>query len=148
MIRMIKMNAKFIQRQYYEQTLMILFQYVRFTIDFDIIYKIKSSVNESSNNNESFKLKTFLDFDYVVDKFNKKLILEYVYMFVEELITWMNRKQKSIVTSIIEAKYMILSICAKEDLWLIQLLKNIKYSKYLEIEFNQVFIVENIKHKD
>ena len=66
---------------------MILFQYVYFTIDLDIIYEIKSNVNESSNNNESFKLKTFSNFDYVVDKLNRKSILEYVYMFVEKLIT-------------------------------------------------------------
>ena len=66
---------------------MILLRYVRFTIDLDIIYKIKSNVNKNSNNSENLKLKTFLNFDYVVDKFNKKSIFEYVYMFVEELIT-------------------------------------------------------------
>ena len=43
---------------------------------------------------------------------------------------------------------MILSICAKKNLWLTQLLKNMKYIKYFEIEFNQVFIIENIKHKN
>ena len=71
---------------HHEQTLMILFQYVRFTIDFDIIYKMKSNVSESSNNNKNFKFKIFSNFDYAVDKFNKKSIFEYVYMFVKELI--------------------------------------------------------------
>ena len=71
---------------------MILFRYVRFTIDFDIVYEIKLNVNKSLNNNKNLKFKIFLDFDYVADKFNKKLIFEYVYMFVEELIIWINRK--------------------------------------------------------
>ena len=71
---------------YHEQTLIILFRYVRFTIDFNIIYKMKSNVNESSNNNENFKLKTFSNFDYIADKLNKKSIFKYIYMFTEELI--------------------------------------------------------------
>ena len=48
---------------------------------------MKSNVNKNSNNNENFKLKTFSNFDYVADKFNKKSIFEYVYMFVEKSIT-------------------------------------------------------------
>ena len=71
---------------HHEQTLMILFRYVRFTIDFDIVYKMKSNVNENSNNNKNFKFKAFLNFDYVVDKFNRKSIFEYVYMFAEKSI--------------------------------------------------------------
>ena len=65
---------------------MILFRYVHFTIDFDIVYEMKSNVNKSSNNNKSFKFKAFLNFDYAVDKLNKKSIFKYIYMFVEELI--------------------------------------------------------------
>ena len=53
---------------------------------------MKSNVNESSNNNENFKFKTFSDSDYVVDRLNKKSISEYIYIFVEELIALMSRK--------------------------------------------------------
>ena len=72
---------------HYEQMLIILLRYVRFTIDFDIVYKMKSNVNESLNNNENFKFKTFSNFDYVADKFNKKSIFKYIYMFAEKSIT-------------------------------------------------------------
>ena len=65
---------------------MILLRYIRFTIDFDIIYKIKLNVNKNSNNNENLKFKAISDFDYVVDKLNKKSIFEYVYIFVEKSI--------------------------------------------------------------
>ena len=72
---------------HHEQTLMILLQCVRFTIDLDIVYKMKLNVNENLNNNKNFKFKIFLTFDYVVDKFNKKLIFKYIYMFAEKSIT-------------------------------------------------------------
>ena len=71
---------------HYKQALMTLFRYIRFIIDLDIVYKMKSNVSESSNSNENFKFKAFSDFDYVVDKLNKKPIFEHVYMFAEELI--------------------------------------------------------------
>ena len=48
---------------------------------------MKLNVNKSSNNNKNFKFKIFLNFDYAADKFNKKSILEHVYIFVENLIT-------------------------------------------------------------
>ena len=48
---------------------------------------MKLNVRKNLNNSKNFKFKTFLNFDYVVDKFNKKSILEYVYMFVEKSIT-------------------------------------------------------------
>ena len=68
---------------------MILFQYICFIIDFDIVYEMKLNVNENLNNNKNFKFKfkVFSNFDYAVDKFNKKSIFEYVYIFVEKLIT-------------------------------------------------------------
>ena len=47
---------------------------------------MKSNINESLNNNENFKFKSFSDFDYAVDKLNKKSIFEYVYIFVERSI--------------------------------------------------------------
>ena len=121
---------------HHKQTLIILSRYVCFTINFDIIYKMKLNVNENSNNNENFKFKTFSDFDYAADKFNKKSIFQYIYMFVKRLITWINHKQKSVVISIIKVKYIILLIWAKKRLWLTQLLKNMKYIKYFEIELN------------
>ncbi len=60
----------------------------------------------------------------------------------------MNRKQKLIVTSTIEADYMTFSTCVKKNLWRAQFLKNMSFTKYFEIEFNQVFIVENVKHEN
>ena len=53
---------------------MTLLQYVRFIINLNMIYKIKSNVNKSLNSSEKFKLQAFLNSDYSVDKLNKKSI--------------------------------------------------------------------------
>ena len=71
---------------HHQQTLRILFRYIRLTIDFNIVFKMKS------NSSESLKLLTFSNSDYIIDKLNKKSILEYVYIFVERSIAWISRK--------------------------------------------------------
>ena len=126
---------------HHDKTMKILLRYIRSTIDFDIVYDLKL------NNNENFKFKIFSNFDYAIDKLNKKSIFEYVYMFVEKSISWMSRKQKSIVISIIEVEYMTLSTCVKKKLWITQFLRNLNFIKYFEIELNQVTITQNDKHE-
>ena len=46
-----------------------------------------------------------------------------------------------------EAEYMALSTCAKECLWIVQLLRDMNLIKYLEDSLNRVDIKENSKHK-
>ena len=65
-----------------------------------------------------------------------KSILGYVYMLGGGPISWMSRKQKSVATSTTEAEYMALSICAKEGLWLVQLMKDIGFTKYFNPSVN------------
>ena len=100
------------------------------------------------DDSESFKVVEYFDFDYAVDKFDRKCILSYVYMLKKAPIAWKSRKQKFVVTFIIEAKYMILFFCAREGMWIMQLLKNMKLSKYLESEINVMTIAKNVKHKN
>ena len=38
------------------------------------------------NNNKNFKIVEYFDFDYVNNKFDRKCILKYVYMFKKTLI--------------------------------------------------------------
>ena len=63
------------------------------------------------------------------------------------LKSWQNWKQKFVVNSIIEIEYMILSFCVKKNLWLIQMLKNMKFKKYLKNNVNVINIAKNQKHK-
>ena len=66
---------------HHDKAMKTLLRYIRSTIDFDIVYDLRL------NNSENFKFKIFSNFDYAVDKLNRKSILEYVYMFVEKSIS-------------------------------------------------------------
>lgn len=114
----IRSNIFFIKRfnwyfndfeKYHNQTLKTLLKYIRFILNFDIIY------DENLNRNENiiFKFETFSNSNYIANKFNRKSIFKYVYMF-EKNIAWINRKQKLIITSIIKTKYITLSTCVKK----------------------------------
>ena len=81
-------------------------RYVRFIIDLGITYGIS----------ESMKLVEYSDSDYDSDRLDRKLILAYIYMLSKELVFWMSRKQKSVVTLIIKTEYITLSTCAKKGL--------------------------------
>ena len=106
------------------------------------------NLNLMLDDNESFKVVEYFDFDYVADKFDRKCILNYVYMLKKAPIVWKSRKQKFVATFIIEAKYIILFFCAREEMWMMQLLKDMKLSKYLESEINAMTIAENVKHEN
>ena len=55
------------------------------------------------------KLVRFLDVDYVADKADRKLTLRQVFIFAGGPVLWASKKQKSVTTSITEAKYITLS---------------------------------------
>ena len=89
----------------------------------------------------------YADSDYAADKYDRVSILGYVYMLAGGPISWMSRKQKSVATSTTEAEYMAVSTCAKEGLWLIQLLKDMGFAKYLGNDIGQIDIVEDASHE-
>ncbi len=111
-------------------------RYVRFIIDLGITYGIS----------ESMKLVEYSDSDYDSDRLNRKSILAYIYMLNEGSVFWMSRKQKSVVTSIIEAEYMTLLNCVKKGLWISQMLKDMNLTKYLSVSHSRVNILEKITH--
>ncbi len=123
--------------EHHKHALKKLMQYVRFIIDLDITYEVS----------ESMKLVEYSDSDYVSDRLNCKSILVYIYMLDEESVFWMSRKQKFVVTLIIETEYMTLSICIKKDLWINQVLKNMNLTKYLSISHSRVDILKKITHQ-
>ncbi len=123
--------------EHHEHALKKLMWYVRFIINLDITYKVS----------ESMKLVEYSDSDYVSDKLDCKSILVYIYMLNKESVFWMSWKQKFVVTSIIETEYMTLLICIKKDLWISQVLKNMNLTKYLNISYSHVDILEKITHQ-
>ena len=123
--------------KHYKQALKHLLRYIKSTVNKEITYE----------NNESHKLVEYSDSNYAVERLNWKFILAYVYMIVEDSISWMNWKQKFVIIFITEVKYIAISTCVKEDMWLVQLLKDLKYSKYLESDEDKLEIFEDENHR-
>ena len=81
---------------------------------------------------ESQNLIEYSDSDYTSNKQNQKSVLDHVYMLERESILWISQKQKSVTTSITETEYMIMFMCAKTEVWLTQILRDIELNKYLD----------------
>ena len=115
--------------EHYSSALKTLLCYVHSTINLGIVFR-------GNRSSESLNLVTYLDSDYAADKLNWKSILGYTLKLTDISIVWMSWKQASVATFITEAEYMTLSICTKECLWIIQLLRDMNLIKYLEYPFN------------
>ena len=124
--------------EHHGRALKSLLRYIRSTADLGIVYGASGSSN----------LVGYSDSDYAMDKLDRKSVLGYVYMLGGGPIAWASRKQKSVSSSTTEAEYMALSSCAKEGLWIRQLLNDIGFSKYLGGNPNCVDIVESIRHQE
>ena len=115
-----------------------LLRYIRSTVDLGLML----------GGSGSLKVVGYSDSDYAGDKSDRKCILGYVYMLGGAPIAWRSRKQKSVATSTTEAEYMALSSCAREGMWMVQLLKDMGLSRYLGSDLNAMTIAEDLKHKD
>jgi Reverse transcriptase (RNA-dependent DNA polymerase) len=73
----------------------------------------------------------YSDADYASDKADRKSIIGNVFMLAGGAVSWLSRKQRSVATSTTEAEYISMSTCAKQAIWLAQLLRDIGYAKYL-----------------
>ena len=123
--------------EHHEHALKRLLQYICSTTDLETMY-------ESS---ESQNLIEYFNSDYASDKQNQKSVLDHVYMLKGRSISWVSQNQKSVMTSITEIKYMIMFMCTKTEVWLIQILRNMELDKYLDSNLYCVSIQENETHK-
>ena len=89
----------------------------------------------------------FSDSDYTIDSVDRKSILAYVYIFIGGPVFWISRKQKSVATLTTEAEYIALSICAKEGLWISQLLRDLGLTIFIGDYLKRVSIIEDKAHK-
>jgi hypothetical protein len=101
----------------------ILLQYLRETIDLSIRY---GPYKESNN-----QVIGYSDADYANDKYNRKSVSGMVFILNSGPISWRSKKQKLVLTSITEAKYISLSNTAKHAKWISQFLTNIGFPKYI-----------------
>ena len=123
--------------EHHEHALKKLLQYICSTVNLEIMYRLSESQNLIEYSNS----------DYTSDKQNWKSVLDHVYMLEKESILWVSWKQKSVMTSITEIEYMIMFMCIKTEVWLIQILRNMRLDKYLDSNSYCVSIQENETHK-
>ena len=124
--------------EHHGQTLKKLLQYICSTINLRIMYGPSGSQN----------LIRYSDSDYASDRQDQKSILDYVYMLEGESVLWVSQKQKSVMTSITETEYMTMFMCTKTEVWLTQILRNMKLDKYLDSNSYCVSIQENETHRE
>jgi hypothetical protein len=106
--------------EYYKSAVKHLLRYMRLTKNRCIRYGL---INPD--------LLSYSNADYASDKSDCKSTSRNVFLLAEGAVSWLSRKQKSVSTSTTEAEYISILIYAKQAMWLLQLLRNIEYAKYL-----------------
>ena len=71
------------------------------------------------------KLIGYSDSDYAMDKTDRVSILGSIFFLCGSPISWMSKKQKSVVTLTMEAEYIAISACAKQSQFLAVLLREL-----------------------
>ena len=123
--------------KHYRQALKNLLRYIRSTINEGLVFGASGSQTITG----------FSDSDYTIDSVDRKSILAYVYIFAGGPVSWISRKQKSVATLTTEAEYMALSICAKEGLWISQLLRDLGLTIFIGDYLKRVSIIEDKAYK-
>ncbi len=124
--------------KHYKHVFKKLLWYIWLIINLKIMYEL----------NKSQDLLKYSNSDYASDKLDRRFILDYIFLLKEESVLWVSQKQKLVTTLITEIKYIIISMCAKTEVWLTQILRNIKLDKYLEVNLHCVSIQKNEIHKE
>ena len=82
----------------------------------------------------------FADADYAGDRSDRKSTSGYIFQFASNTICWRAVKQRCTVTSTVEAEYIALSTAAKQHMWLLHALDELRISiKFLRISEELVF---------
>ncbi|KAK4694238.1 putative transposase, partial [Phenoliferia sp. Uapishka_3] len=76
----------------------------------------------SGHEGENGRLKAMCDADLGGDKDSRKSMSAYVFTMCGAAVDWLSRLQKSVACSTVEAEYMSLSLCARNAVWLRNLL--------------------------
>jgi len=72
-------------------------------------------------------LKEYSDSDFARDIDTRRSTTGYAFVIGDGVITWKSHRQKTVALSTTEAEFMAACECAKEALWLSQLLRDVGY---------------------
>ena len=77
------------------------------------------------------RLTLYLDADWAGDRTDHKSTSGHVAMLYGGPISWGSRKQTSVATSSTESEYIAMSSCAKQSQWIVQVLKDMGFPRYI-----------------
>lgn len=103
------------------QALRRLLRYVSSTKDAYIEYKAGKDTH----------LVGYTDADWGSDTTDRKSTSGQVFMLGGGPVSWASRKQKSVTTSSTESEYIAMSSCAKQAVWISQILRDMSMAKHL-----------------
>jgi len=86
-----------------------ILKYLKGTIDVGIVYR---------RDNNGSEITGFVDSDHASDLDDCRSLVGYVFTLAGGAVSWKSSLQDHIALSSTEAKYMVLTIVAKEEIWL------------------------------
>lgn len=91
-------------------------KYLKGTKDMGLVY----------TKQDCFSVMAYCDADWATDKEDRKSTTGFVFMIAGAPVTWKSKKQQTVALSSTEAEYMSLAECAKEAIWLMQVLQELR----------------------
>ena len=119
--------------QHHGDGLKELLRYIGCTIDQKIRYgpTKQSNLVVYTGDLPDENLTVYSDADWAGDKSDRKSTSGCVAMLYGGPISWASRKQKSVATSSTESEYIAMSLCAKQAVWLGQVIRDMGYPEYI-----------------
>jgi hypothetical protein len=110
-----------------------LFRYIGCTINQKIRYgpTKQSRLVVYARDLPDENLTVYSDADWAGDKSDRKSTSGCVAMLYGGPVSWASRKQKSVSTSSTESEYIAMSLCAKQAVWLGQVIRDMGYPQYV-----------------
>jgi len=75
-------------------------------------------------------IEDFSDSDWGRDPDKRRSVSGYLMFLNGSLISWGSRRQQSVALSSMEAEYMALCLATQEAVWLIEIMKNLKFIQH------------------
>ncbi|XP_050918955.1 secreted RxLR effector protein 161-like [Lathyrus oleraceus] len=119
------MASRFIQKSnvsHLAATKKIL-RHLKGTVDYDILFP-------TANEGKKCKLLGYTDSSWYTDAEDRKSIIGYVFMLGGKSVAWSSRKEPVVALSSCEAEYIIVSLCACQATWMVNLVEEITWKNH------------------
>jgi hypothetical protein len=102
----------------YQQAIQQIFRYLKYTLEFRILYSFSSSLD----------LVSFSNADFVGCENDQKSTSGTCHFLESSLVCWSSRKQTSVAQSTIEAEYVVVARCCSQIHWIVHTMRDYRVS--------------------